>query len=177
MDNYTIGDWTTEAQSAAALDRALLACGLWTVYREVCGTVVQPRPSQPDRSVRIDRLLVPNERLAAAGWKHGVIGVEIKRSGVKIGQPIAQAMDYSRATWTLPVGGIRVWLDWIFLWPVGKQHGTTASILAQNRIGTASADQWTTLHLRTGEHNVLRVGADEQIEIGTAANGQKVGSR
>lgn len=96
-DSYTIGNWPTETESAAALDAVLDRVDLWKVYPEVTGTLSQPRPAQAQRSIRIDRVLVPNTRLLQLGWTHGVIGIEIKRSNIKIGPPIAQAMDYSRA--------------------------------------------------------------------------------
>lgn len=173
---YTIGDWSTEEESAAALDLAV-GTSLWNVYREVPGILSQPRPSQGTRNVRIDRILVPAQRLILAGWNHGVIGIEIKRSHAKIGPPIAQAMDYSRTVWTLPSAGIKVWLDWVFVWPMDKQIGPTASILAQNRIGSASCDPWTKLHLKSGESNIIRVRRDGSFDIGDALNGCKVGSR
>lgn len=173
---YTTGDWTTEHDSAAAFDAAI-GTDLWKIHREVSGVLTQPRPHQVIQGVRIDRLLIPTDKLLGAGWNQGIIGCEIKRSNVKIGPPIAQAMDYSRAIWTLRPSGIRVWLDWVFIWPMGKQMGTTASVLAQNRIGSASADSWTRIHFKCGENNIIRVGRDGDIAIGACTNGAKVGSR
>lgn len=174
---YTSGSWSTETDSAAVLDTLLASVELWNVYREVTGTLSQPRPSQLERAVRIDRILIPNERLISLGWTHGIVGVEIKRSGVKIGPPIAQAVDYSRTVWTLPPAGIKVWLDWVFIWPMAQQHSTVASILAQNRIGCAYIDRWVRLHLKSGEQNIIKIKHDGHISIGDATNGRKVGSR
>lgn len=173
---YTLGEWSTEHDSAVAFDAAA-GSDLWTIHREVNGVLAHPRPHQVDKSVRIDRILVPTPRLIQAGWGHGIVGCEIKRSNVKIGPAIAQAMDYSRAIWTLEPSGFRVWLDWVFIWPMGKQHGTTANVLAQNRIGSATSDKWIRFHLKSGENTVLRVGSDGTIGIGAATNGTKVGSR
>lgn len=86
-------------------------------------------------------------------------------------------MDYGRAVWTLPPAGIKVWLDWVFVWPMAPQHNIIASILSQNRIGCAHMDQWNLLRLKCGEHNIIRVHIDGRIDIGHASNGQKVGSR
>ena len=178
-DSYTTGTYLTEEDSAAALDSILLKCCLWSVYAEVKGVLCQPRQAQADKSVRIDRVLVPSPKLRELGWAHGVIGVEIKKSGVKIGPPIAQAMDYSRAIWTIEqLGGTRVWLDWVFIWPMPKQHETVASILSQNRIGSASSGNWVMLQLKSGEHNLIQIFHDGRIELGPAhVNGQKTGSR
>lgn len=172
----TYGDWLTEAESAAAFDEAVTSTGFFISYAEVPGTLVQPRPSQVAQSVRIDRVLIPNPALIQAGWRHGAIGVEIKRSKVNVGPVIAQAMDYSRCVWTIP-NGIKVWLDWIFIWPMERHHGVIASILAQNRIGCARRDRWTPLQLKCGEQNILRVHRDGRCDIGTGTNGTRVGSR
>ncbi len=174
--------YATETESAAALDALLAQVALWNVWAEVPGVMLQPKPCQRDRTVRIDRLLIPNQRLVDQGWKHGAIGIEIKRSGIKMGPAIAQAMDYTRAVWTLPRGGVQVWLSWVFLWPMPKQGGPVASILAQNRVGTATSDHWTTLQLKSGEQNILRVhsphsGRRGQVDIGSGTNGRRVGSR
>jgi hypothetical protein len=174
---HTIGDWTREEDSADALDQAIDAAGLWRIYREVEGTLIQPRPGQIDKRVRIDRVLVPTERLTARGWSHGIIGIEAKRSGVKLGPALAQAIDYGRAVWGLPNGGFRIWLDWIFVWPVASQYGTVASIMAQNRIGAANADPSTLLRLKSGGQTLIRIPRIGEPIIGPGNNGTKVGSR
>lgn len=135
--SLTVGEWATEQESAAVFDAAV-GDRWWTVYREVSGVLLQPRPAQTDGALRIDRVLIPKKPLIDAGWKHGAIGVELKRSGEKIGPPISQAIDYSRGAFTIPrFGGVRVVLDWVFIWPVASQGGTTASLMAQNRLGSA----------------------------------------
>lgn len=176
--NKTMGHWATEVESAAALDRRLAAHGLWTVYREVAGVLLQPRSLQIDKGVRIDRVLIPNERLAAAGWRHGAIGIEIKRSGEQLGPPLAQAMDYTRAAWTLKEArGLSVLLGAVFLWPMPKQYGPLASVMVHNRIGSASFSSWTSLHLQLGEEAILRIDHAGVFELGSINSGRKVGSR
>lgn len=174
----TIGQWPDEASSARALDASLAQTTLFRVYREVWGTLTQRRPGQDGKDLRIDRVLVPTGELLKRGWTHGAVGIEVKRSNIKIGPPLAQSMDYSRTAWTLPeTGGIKVWLDWVFLWPMDRQTGPMASILAQNRIGCAYSTRWTVLHLKCGEQNLIKIERDGQIDIGEARNGQKAGSR
>ena len=176
QNGETIGSWLTETDSATALDRALRVTDLWKIYREVRGTLIQPRAGQIDRGVRIDRVLVPNRKLIDLGWIRGIIGIEIKKSGIKIGPPIAQAIDYGRSIWTLP-NGFNVWLDMVFVWPMGPQHGNIASILTQNCIGSAYPSDWTPLHLKAGEVNILRVHNDHTVDLGTMVAGKRVGSR
>lgn len=176
--NETMGDWSTEAASAAALDHRLAFQNLWTVYCEVPGVLLQPRPGQIDKSVRIDRVLLPSERLYAAGWRHGAIGIEIKRSGVKLGPPVAQAMDYTRAAWTVAgARGISVLLSMVFVWPMPKQYGPLASVLTHNRIGSASFSNWTSLYLQFGDETILHVDRAGEFRLGEIDSGRKVGSR
>lgn len=167
----TFGDWKTEVESAAAFDKAV-PNELFTVHREVCGTLIHPRPMQVERSSRIDRILMPTERLIDMGWRFGIIGVELKRSGEKIGPPIAQAMDYGRSIWTLEPSKFKVYLDYVFIWPMGKQAGNVASICQQNRIGSAYQDYWGNLGLKCGGARIL-----SGLQVGTVDGCKKVGSR
>lgn len=174
---YTPGDYEDEQQSVAALDRLLEKTDLWHVYCEVRGVVVQPRPEQEEKTVRIDRVLVPRQRLLGLGWNHGTIGVEAKRSGIKIGPVIAQAMDYRRCLWRLGDGGTSVWLDWCFIWPMAKQGGPLASVLSQQRIGSIATSKWHMLYFQAGESTVIRIDWDGTIEVGKAEHGKRMGSR
>lgn len=169
--------YATEAASAAALDEALAELNLFNVYAEVPGTLVQPRPGQVDKSMRIDRLLLPNDRLLGLGWRHGIVGIEIKRSDARLGPALAQAMDYTRAVWTLPGSYFTVTAPWVFCFPFPKQHQDIASVMAQSRVGTAWADQWTLLGLAAGEAVLLRATHTGEIRLGIANSGRKAGSR
>ncbi len=175
---FTIGDWATEIESAAAFDEAV-PIDLFKVYPEVRGTLLSPRPGQADRSMRIDRLLVPTEDLLGMGWQFGIIGCELKKSGAKIGPAIAQAMDYSRTVWTLEPSKFRVMTDYVFIWPMAKQGCTVGSILAQSRIGSANATRYVRFKLMCGETPILHVEPDPHgsVRIGMQACGAKAGSR
>lgn len=173
----TATHYETETDAAEAFDNCVKRTGLFTIYPEVRGTLLQPRPGQVDRSVRIDRVLIPTQALLRMGWRHGIIGAELKRSGTKVGPAIAQAMDYTRCAWTLPDNRYQVVLGMVFLWPVEKQHDAVASILAQNRLGTADSNRWALLHLASGELNILHVSHGGDVRVGAASAGTKVGSR
>lgn len=166
-----------EAATGVVFDKIVSAFDLFKPYSEVRGTLIQPRPGQVDKSMRIDRILVPTPRLQDLGWKHGIIGVELKAKGSKLGPAVAQAMDYSRSTWTLPDNGFLVHLSWVFVYPFRKEHGPLASVLAQHRIGTADTDDWTALGLWSGEANILRVNWDGTVRIGVGNSGLKAGRR
>ena len=64
----TAGNWSSEKDSAAALDEVLAGIDLFHVHTEVRGRLVQPRFCQDEQTVRIDRVLVPNRRLLKLGW-------------------------------------------------------------------------------------------------------------
>jgi hypothetical protein len=174
----TIGKWPTESESAAALDRHLASCRhLFNVYPECRGELLQPRYGQKSKTVRIDRILLPRPPLIEAGWTHGALGLEVKRSGEKVGPALAQMTDYGRSAWIITVGRVKVWLDWIFLWPLDEQFGTVASMMAQNRLGSAWSSGWYCLNLYSGQAKVLRVDHRGRPDIGAAANGLQTGSR
>lgn len=174
----TWGSWQDEKGAESALDAILEEhASLWTVYREVPGRLIQPTEAQVDRSVRIDRVLTPKAELIKLGWDHGAIGIECKRSGEKIGPAIAQAIDYSRSAFCLPSTGVRVFLNMVFIWPMSAQHGALASILYQQRVGSAYSRNSTKLRLKSGEAGILRIGRDGVIEIGNGSTQRKVGCR
>ena len=168
----------TEAQIAAGLDHTLATLGLFHVYPEVTGTLTQPRPGQPDKNMRIDRLLLPTHKLIDSGWTSGAIGIEVKRSGddKTLGPAVSQAMDYTRTTFTLP-SGVRITPNLVFLYPFEKPGGPIASVMAQNNVGTAKSNAWDPLMLQLPHVNVLHIKADGTWTTVTPTSGRKAGSR
>lgn len=175
--NITIGKWCTEVESVTALDTILGEHkNLWTIYSEVCGQLIQPGYAQQDKSLRIDRILIPRKEFVELGWQHGAIGFECKKSGEKIGPPIAQSTDYSRSLFRLD-NGVKIWLDMVFVWPMAPQHGPLASILYQQRVGSAYCHSWARLKLKLGEVHVLSIDREGTLEIGNAQAQRKAGCR
>ncbi len=178
----TYGDYETEDLACQHLDSILNKLTSFVIHKEVPGELMQPRYGTEDRGVRIDRLLVPRPSMAKLGWCYGCIGIECKRSGKKVGRPISQILDYTRAIWQLTDTGVNVYCRYIFLWPMHKTSGPLASIMAQNNIGTASAvgsNDWYRLALQLGESNLLQfypntleLKINEKIQ-----SGSKTGSR
>jgi hypothetical protein len=167
----------TEEASASAFDQRVEAIALFRVYREVRGTLIHPRPGQRERAVRIDRLLVPNARLLAMGWEHRTIGVEIKASGVNVGPPFGQAMDYANSVFDLD-GLAWVMPSSVFLWPMEGSGGPLASFMGSSRVGSASASRWQKLRLALGQQVLLRHYAyDDTVSLGHVNSGRRTGSR
>lgn len=126
-------------------------------------------------------MLVPTAKLRDAGFSHGFVGVEIKASGVNIGPAISQALDYSRSVWRLP-GGYDCMARYYFLFPAKAQGGIAASVMAQNRLGTAESTwpdrEYHQLRFKCGEQLFLRYHFEtDQIEIGKLNFGNRTGSR
>lgn len=173
----------TEAASLQQLDR--MVAPFFNVHREVRGEYLDRRPGRENKSPRIDRILVPNAKLSAAGWT-SIIGVEGKKPGTKLGPHVCQGIDYTWATFV--VDGRSVYPEAIFLWPVlnesgidGEQIiGAIESVMYQNRIGVTHVNDYTKnirfqmgpvlLELR-GER-IVRMDHDRLLKIG-----RKVGSR
>lgn len=176
----TLGNWKTELEAEAALD-AILAehSNLWHVQRQVEGQLIQPSESQESKNyLCIDRIVIPKADLLNLGWSHGLIGIECKRSGVKIGEAIAQSADYSRSVFCLERNFFRVWLHMVFIWPMAAQHNALASVLYQQRIGSAFFGERIKLRLKLGEAFVLTIRQNGTIEIGAyCSNHRKAGSR
>lgn len=176
--DYTTGEWATELESVAALDAHVEVTGLFSIYREVRGYYLQPRIGQEDKTPRIDRILVPKPELIAAGWTLGCVGVECKRSNEKIGRPISQMLDYSRAAWLIkPANDLWIVLRWVFLWPAKATGGPIASVLAQNRLGTLHYDDRNRLAFRTAAQDLALFHDNGSFTLKTPKNGDKAGCR
>jgi hypothetical protein len=181
----TCGEYSTEKEACAAFDKVMEDSGLFKVLTEVQGTYIQvPHFKKYDGKPRIDRLLMPNKKLIEAGWKYGAIGVEIKKSGVKVGPPLSQLLDYMSAVWTGP-HGIKVILDYCFLFAMEKTGHALGSIMAQNHIGAACLrypphSEYYRLQFFIGEQAILEYYPNsDRIEIkhNNLGFGRKTGSR
>lgn len=179
---YTTGDFATEDESKADFDRRVEESGCFRSYPEVWGYYTQPRIdaliTQADKRPRIDRILVPTKKLYDAGWVHGIIGVECKESGKKIGPVIAQAMDYCRAMFILQPHNLRIGISWVFVWPCDTIYCSTASLMAQHCIGEAHPDTYNILKFASCGVSLMYVERDGRLTVNQKFNrGGRVGSR
>ena len=177
FNQFTLGDFETEEESAAALDRQLdylIEIDLAQRYlREVVGYYTQPRFGAELKQPRIDRIVMPSQKMIDLGWPHGPFGIEIKKSGMKLGPIIAQTQDYGRAIWSIKAG-YHIQLEWIFIWPLGSVGGDIASAMAQHRIGGAFGDP---IGLTSDSYGMLRIYKSGEIKIKGRPCGNKAGSR
>lgn len=174
---FTDGDGGNEREVCQNFDEVFARHEKWfRVLPEVSGWYVGARPHVQPRQPRIDRILLPSRELMAAGWHLGPVGVEIKRPGEKIGRAICQALDYAHAVFPIS-GGCTVSLEWIFIWPFDKAIGDIASIMSQNRIGSARSWNGVDIQLKTDSLNILNATPGTITQISTPRCGYKVGSR
>lgn len=179
----TIGNYATEKESVAHFDELIERTGLFTVKSEVDGYLLHPRPGAKFKEMRIDRLLLPKLQLTALGWKRGAIGVECKRSDMKVGPALAQATDYARTVWVSPENGLMIMTGYIFLWPLDEINGTVHSMMQQQLVGG--------VYLRNdefdGEALLFHLGSRNcileykfqtgKLFLGNSKSGRKAGSR
>jgi hypothetical protein len=179
--HVSYGYWDKEVDASTFIESKLQESGLFTLYNQVRGYIVQPRLSCQDKETKIDFILSPTSKLVNAGWKGGPIGLEIKRSGLKINEPFAQTKDYARSVWRLPTG-FRFMCEYFFLFPFYSTSGFMASVMAQERIGTLSHHEYNDsgIHLRfkCGEGKVLYYSFEsDEIDLNRDGFGYKTGSR
>lgn len=154
----TLGNYKTEIETAAGFDAAFERhlSKQFRCYWECPGQVVHKPHGTIVKGVIIDRILMPTNGLIDSGFAPQPIGVELKKSGVKSGRPLAQCMDNRRCAFDLREadGRVRVtgfMLDAVFLFPFKPPGGCLNSIIAQNRVGGMAIDYDGHLALYLGE--------------------------
>lgn len=173
----TCGSYDTEADAEDHFDELTSRSGLWKIHKQVVGSSWQPRPgAQAKESLRIDRILQPTQRLIDLGWSHGHVGVEIKASGLKIGKPVSQMLDYMRCVWCLPTGNTTT-LKYTFLFPCVSALGNVMSIMTQNNLGFCYEHYG---HIRLAIGGTVAFGFDmngSAVVRSSLPGGRKAGSR
>ena len=156
------------------------------MYREVRGYYLTHRPHREEKTARIDRILIPGQRLRAAGWTT-TIGVELKKSEADFGAAVSQAIDYTYCNWS--VGDYWMYCERIFLWPFDMPGGPLQSVMIQNGIGTvhgrfysekyptASPERDIKLDFRLERNNLAITPDDSIVECHPWNSGKKKGSR
>ena len=186
---FTCGKYPDELISGKHFDEAVEKTGLFKIWgkgtsKGIAGEMIHPLPNMIFRpKYYIDRILEPTSKLRDAGWTKGLIGVELKKSGIKVGQPLSQMLDYLRCVWFSPDNHMSVLIDYCFLWPLEKCGGVTASIMAQNRVGGVCLkyppdNEWHNLQFNLGEQFVLQYFYNKQLtEVKNLNIGARTGAR
>ncbi len=185
---YTSGEFIDEDSSKKYFDEIISSTGLFEIWgigtsKGITGQMIHPLPGMDNRNhYFIDRILSPTEKLRKSGWTKGLIGVELKKSGLKAGPPLSQMLDYMRCAWNGP-GNIKVLIEYCFLWPLDKCGATVASIMAQNRIGGVMVkypptNAYHRLQFSLGEQFIIFHYINNNVtEVKNLETGKNTGSR
>jgi len=181
--SLTCGDFENEVDSAKAFDEVAEKSSLFKIWKEVTGEIIQPLSGMENKEhFRIDRILLPTEKLRGTGWNKGLIGIEIKKSHIKVGPPLSQMLDYLRCAW-YGANNVKVLLDYCFLWPLEKCGGPIASIMAQNHIGGCCLQyppesEWHRFVFHVGEQYLIEYKLNADVVTVKNLNfGKRTGSR
>lgn len=136
----TCGDFQNETDAEKTFDW-LVNQEHWQVFKQVNGKcLVTNQHTEASGKVRIDRILLPTQKLFDSGWENGPVGIEIKRSDEKIGRPLGQIADYLNCVFELQTvrGPIFIQLKNVFLFPMSSPGGPLESLCSSLRIGFVS---------------------------------------
>ena len=169
--------YTTEKEIAEVFDQLIAACKDFYVVPEVEGYYTQPKPFADERTPRIDRLLIPKPSLRLRDWPYFTIGIELKAAHQKLGPALSQAMDYTRAVFTVPEFGCDITPRFVFVFNTNKTYGPLLSVATQNRVGFARLHPYDNqLHFYLGEQSAFWCDGD-RLNFKTVNCGYKTGSR
>jgi len=171
----TTGSYETEELAKSELMRHI-SDEHWSVEQEVVGQVVHPKQDCRATSVRIDYILWPKEPLISAGWSVGPIGVEVKRSGVKLGPVISQALDYMRCQYSC-AGGLAVRPKFCVIFPLDRVQEAVQSVMSSERIGHAHVGMDGKLRIYLNGQCAYMEGPFGVFLRSALRSGKKFGSR
>lgn len=172
----------TEPMIAKEFDEIIESTGFFNMYKEVWGYNLQPNLGTELKRFRIDRILIPTNKLKSQGWIHGIIGIELKAEDKKVGKPILQILDYLKSAFRIEINNsyfASIMLDTCFLYPHENFTGSLESITKQNRIGTGETTKYHKLKLKFGGINFLTIDSHNNVEFDRKPLlfGKKSGSR
>lgn len=174
----TSGDFESETIAWNVFDNLISRAQAFRIHSEVVGDYIHPRPLTELKKARIDRILIPLERAYSAGWTQGVIGIEGKTSGKKVGPVVAQALDYTRCVFEIEKWpGILVVPQFIFIFPMQNPYCDVESIMAQNRIGHCWIEDNCRIVFSCGGTNGIVIEGTGDIKAKHLPMGYKRGSR
>ena len=136
-NNVTSDDYATEGDVTKAVEAFFAFHRCFELKTQVLGTsdITPARPyKEQHKNFRIDGVLIPTQWLLARGWPFGCIGLELKKSNVKLGRPIAQSIDYMNSSWNLSDDQSKQ-LSYVAIVPWhGPTSGPMLSLASQLRI-------------------------------------------
>jgi len=172
--DYTQRGYPTEDDAVNTLRDFVQGGSAFVMHEKVAGRYLSMRPEQDLSYPIIDAILEPTPRLLAQGWPHGFIGVECKKSGVAVGAPLLQAMDYKQAVFNIR-GDSYTYMNYVLLWPWLPYGGPVLSFCAQLRIGGAGFSNGALIMASATQ--LARVTEDGDVTFNGNKAGKRKGSR
>lgn len=123
-----------------------------------------------------DFLLTPTQKLIAAGWEAGIVGVEVKKSGHKAGPLVTQMKDYRNAVYRIKNGILVVPSIVCCFPPLTSVKGPLQNVMANNALGCARVNNHGTSFL-VDSTNVFACDVGGNVTVKPLKSGMKNGSR
>lgn len=173
-NNVMQDGFATEREASEWLFKFLTITKCFQIYREHPCTLLHKRHRQGyPAKLRCDFLLIPSSDAV----KSGVIVIEAKKSGVKIGPALSQLMDYLNCSFEVR-NGINVVPSYGFAFPCPPQHCAVASIMSHQGLGSCDITRGLGIRFCLGEERVLEFNqSGELIFTRESKSGKGVGSR
>lgn len=162
----TCGNFATENDACEFFDRFMEGNKFFVVESEVKGRrLYDSQPLDPKanwQGLRIDRILHPTINAFQAGWGFGQIGVELKKSGIKIGGVIAQVIEHRTTVFMSKyLCNTRIMPIMFAVFPMEKLLNDVASFCAQHNILSCSYNKYSNcLKFTSPSRNCLEIYKD-----------------
>ena len=166
---FTCGYFSTEAIACEFFDKFMAGNQFFVPESEVQGRrLYDAQPIDPAASwqgLRIDRILHPTINAVQAGWQHGPIGVEIKKSGIKLGGVVAQVAEHRTTVFRSKLmNNTRIMPILFSIFPAERLLGDIASVCAQSNILTCCYNKYQNcLKFTSPSANCLEIFKDKII--------------
>lgn len=137
LSYLTLGDFKNEKDAEVAFDEAfaLHMDECFFMHKQVSGKYLVDIHPWEDGPPRVDRVLMPTQHLIDQGFSPQPIGVEIKKSQLKIGHVVSQCIDYRHASFSLDTEDFFK-LDAIYMFEAPMLYNDIASVATQFRVGS-----------------------------------------
>jgi len=158
----TCGNYEKEADAESAFDNAINS-DFFVIEKEVEGRRLfdDKAVSVDGQRVRIDRVIHPTDKAVKSGWQHGPIGIEIKKSGVKLGPVFAQVLEYRQSIFlSRLLANTRIMPKFFSIFPTKSLQFDLHSIQNSQYILSCHINNWDkTIKFSTSNDNVLEFNA------------------
>lgn len=177
-ETLTEGDFVNEDDAKKALRSMLHGCNDFVIAEEMECWYYGTSPFVNHSTGKLDFVLIPKKPATDFGWRNGVIAIEVKKSGHKVGPLICQMMDYAKSVIEFPNSGIKACVSAVFCFPSFVAKNEIESVCVNNRIGNCKVRR-EVLVGNIGGTNIFEIGGTPPrlVKSNRIVAGHKTGSR